>query len=45
MAQSLTDFLMANPVNNIEDEVVISERLKNYKFRIRPYSSDEYEDM
>lgn len=43
MAQSLTDFLMANPVNNIEDEVVISERLKNYKFRIRPYSSDEYE--
>ena len=43
MTQSLTDFLIANPVDNIEEDVIISERLRDYKFRIRPYSADEYE--
>ena len=44
MAQSLTEFLMENPVDGIEEEVIISERLKDYSFRIRPYSSGEFEE-
>ncbi len=43
MAQNLTEFLMEHPVDGIEEEVVISKRLKGYKFKIRPYTTEEHE--
>ena len=46
---ALTDFLLANPVNNITKEVVVSKRLKDengelFKFKIRPMLQEEYFD-
>jgi len=44
---ALTDFLLANPVNTIEEEVVVSKRLKDadgnlLKFKIKPMLNEEY---
>lgn len=44
---ALTDFLLANPVDNITEEVVISKRLKDeegnlFKFKIKPMLQEEY---
>lgn len=44
---ALTDFLLANPVDNITKEVVVSERLKDengelFKFKIRPMQHEQY---
>lgn len=42
-AQTLVDFLADNPVGDITEEVVISNRLKNFKFKVKPYTSEDYE--
>lgn len=44
---SLTDFLIAHPVENVTKEVPVSKRLKDekgelYKFTIKPMLQDEY---
>ncbi len=44
---SLTDFLLANPVDTMTKEVVVSKRLKDengelFKFKIKPMLQDEY---
>lgn len=44
---SLTEFLLANPVNDITQEVVVSKRLKDengemFKFKIKPMLHEEY---
>lgn len=42
MAKSLVDFLRENPVEEIIDEVVISTRLKDFKFKIKAMSYEEF---
>ena len=44
---ALTDFLLANPVDNIIQEVVVSKRLKDengelFKFKIKPMLHEQY---
>lgn len=45
---TLTEFLLQNPVNDVTDEVAISERLTNsetkqpYKFMIKAVTGDEF---
>lgn len=44
---ALTDFLLANPVDTMTKEVVVSKRLKDedgnlYKFTIKPMLQEEY---
>ncbi|GHU80396.1 hypothetical protein FACS1894191_5600 [Clostridia bacterium] len=38
----LLDFLIENPVNNITDKVIVSERLKDKPFTIRAMTGDEF---
>ncbi|MFV0401110.1 MAG: phage tail assembly chaperone [Oscillospiraceae bacterium] len=38
----LLDFLTENPVNDLEETSVISERLKNFPFTYRVVSNDEF---
>src|SRR5690625_2259413 len=47
---SLQEFLNANPIDNLTDEVVISDRFKDkegklLKFKIKAMNSDEFEDL
>ena len=44
---ALTDFLLANPVNTITKEVVVSKRIKDtegnlMKFKVKPMLNEEY---
>lgn len=44
---ALTDFLLANPVNTIEKEVIVSKRIKDaegnlLKFKVRPMLNEQY---
>lgn len=46
---TLTDFLLANPVDTITEEVVVSARLKDenghlFKFKVKPMLNSEYLD-
>ncbi len=45
MAQSLTDFLIGNPIVNITKDVVVSERLKDFKFKIRNLTGTEADEV
>lgn len=38
-------FLMENPIDNIVEKVVISERFKNLPFKVRPLTNDEYAEI
>lgn len=40
---SLEDFLSDNPVSFLTEEIVLSERLKNFKFKIGSMTGDERE--
>lgn len=40
---SLKQFLLANPVDGIEETVILSERLKDHPFKIKPISNEEYQ--
>lgn len=40
----LMDFLIENPVDQLTEEVIVSERLKDFPFTIRAVSSDEFAD-
>src|SRR5690625_5143706 len=47
---SLQEFLNANPIDNLTDEVAISDRFKDkegklLKFKIKAMNSDEFEDL
>lgn len=42
-AMSLVDFLAENPVDELTEEVTLSERLKNFKFKIGGMSKEERE--
>lgn len=47
---SLQDFLNVNPVDNVTDDVVISDRFKDkdgniLKFKIKAMTNDEFEDI
>jgi hypothetical protein len=39
--KSVADFLAENPVNDLQKEIIVSERLKDYPFTIRAMSSKE----
>ena len=44
---ALTDFLLANPVNTIEKEVIVSKRIKDaegnlLKFKVKPMLNEQY---
>lgn len=44
---ALTDFLLANPVNTIEEEVIVSKRIKDekgnlLKLKIKPMLNEQY---
>lgn len=39
---SLTEFLLENPIDDITAEIILSERLKDFKFKIRPMNSKEF---
>lgn len=43
-AMTLTDFLAEHSIEGIEKEIAVSERLKNFKFKIRALSSAEFND-
>lgn len=40
---SVKDFLLGNPVENIESTVIVSERLREYPFTIKPITNEEYQ--
>lgn len=42
MAMSLQDFLIQNSVEGITKEFVLSQRLKNFKFKIKPMTGAEF---
>lgn len=42
MAQDLTSFLSANPVDNVEVEVSIPGRLAGYTFKVKPVTSKQF---
>lgn len=42
---SLQQFLLENPVDNLTEEVVVSPRLQEFKFKIRALSGDEFNDL
>lgn len=39
----LQKFLLENPVDNISEEIVLSKRLKDVKFKIRPMTGSEHQ--
>jgi uncharacterized protein YihD (DUF1040 family) len=41
---TLLDFLADNPVNDLTEEVVISERLKDFKFKIKAMTGNDFDD-
>lgn len=38
----LKEFLTANPVDNLTQEIVLSERLKDFKVKIKAMTSEQY---
>ena len=44
MANSLIDFLIENPVDGIEEKVVVSERLRKFPFTIKPMTGTQFSD-
>jgi len=44
MANSLVEFLMENPVDNLTEQVTVSERLKDYPFTIRAMTGPEFQN-
>lgn len=38
-------FLMENPIDNIEERVVVSERFRGLPFTVRPLTNDEYAEL
>ena len=42
MAQDLTSFLSANPVDNVEVEVSIPGRLSGYTFKVKPVTQKQF---
>lgn len=40
----LIDFLIENPVDNVFDEVIVSERLKKFPFRIKAISGPQFSE-
>lgn len=45
MQQTLTDFLIGNELDNIEKEVVLNGRLKNFKFKIKAITQSQFSEM
>ncbi|MEG2638561.1 MAG: hypothetical protein RR992_03550, partial [Clostridiales bacterium] len=43
--KTLVEFLLGNPVNNTIKELVISERLKDFKFKIKSLSGQESDEI
>lgn len=41
---NLTQFLTENPVDNLTEEIIISERLKNFKFKIKAMTGKEFSE-
>lgn len=39
---TLVEFLRENPIDNVTEEVIISERLKDFKFKIKAMTNKEY---
>lgn len=39
----LQKFLLENPVDNISEEIILSKRLKDVKFKIRPMTGSEHQ--
>lgn len=40
----LQQFLIDNPVDDVEEELVVSTRLQDYKFRVKAMSGADYND-
>ena len=41
---ALQQFLIENPVDNITEEIIVSERLKQFPFKVRAITGAEYND-
>ena len=41
---NLQQFLLENPVDNVTQEIVLSGRLKDFKFKVRAITGKEYSD-
>lgn len=41
---TLLDFLIDNPVDDLEEELVVSKRLENFPFKIRAMTGPEFSD-
>lgn len=39
---ALQQFLLNNPVNDVKESIIVSERLKDHKFEIKAVTGDEY---
>ena len=42
MAETLTEFLLLNPVDNLTKEIIVSERLKSYPFTVRALDNEAF---
>jgi hypothetical protein len=40
----LLEFLIENPVDNVTEEIIISQRLKNFPFKIKAMTGQEFSD-
>ena len=42
MLNALQQFLLDNPVDNVVEEIVVSTRLQNFKFKVKAMTGGEY---
>ena len=45
MQETLTDFLIGNELENVEEEVRLAGRLSNFKFKIKAITQSQFSEM